>query len=163
MSNIANNLISASNCGADYNNLNPVVMEAYTDLIAYMPLYEASCLKNPVSSAYCYADAITNASSPTDAYIYALPLNQSLPGSSQPTCNACLQNTMAIFDAAAVNRSQPIASTYVGAAQQIDMHCGPNFVSASLPPPVSSAATLLIGNWAVRLAVLLILLGIFMF
>jgi hypothetical protein len=141
MYSIANNLTSSSNCGADYSAQNPIVLEAYTGLIAYKPIYQASCLKNSATSAYCYADAITNASSPTDAYIYALPLNQSLPGGSQPTCNSCLQNTMAVFDAAAANRSQPIAWTYIGAAQQVNSQCGPNFVNASIPAPVSSAAS----------------------
>jgi hypothetical protein len=142
MSSIANNLTSTANCGADYSAQNPMVLEAYMGLITYKPMYQASCLKNPATSSYCFADAITNASSPTDAYIYFLPLNQSLPGGSQPTCNSCLQNTMAVFDAAAANRSQPIAWTYVGAAQQVNAQCGPSFVNATLPAPLASAAAL---------------------
>jgi len=134
---LANNLTSSDNCGADYAAQNPTVLAAHTGLIAYEPLYTASCLKNPTTSAYCFADAVTNASSPTDSYVYYLALNTSLPGGSQPTCNTCLQDTMAIFDAAAANRSQPVSSTYVAAAQQINVNCGPGFVNASLPAPIS--------------------------
>jgi hypothetical protein len=139
MQSLANNLTTAANCGSDYTAQNPTVLAAHTGLVAYQPLYTASCLKNPATSAYCFADAITNASSPTDSYVYYLPLNTSLPGGSQPTCNACLQNTMAVFDAAAANRSQPVASTYVAAAQQINVNCGPGFVNASIPAAASGA------------------------
>ena len=134
---IANNLTSPENCGLDYTAQNPTVLAAHTGLIAYKPLYTASCLKNPSTSSYCFADAVTNASSPTDSYVYYLALNTSLPGGSQPTCNTCLQDTMAIFDAAAANRSQPVASTYVAAAQQINVNCGPGFVNASIPAALS--------------------------
>lgn len=139
MQTLANNLTTTDNCGADYAAENPTVVAAHTGLIAYKPLYTASCLKNPSTSSYCFADAVTNASSPTDSYVYYLALNTSLPGGSQPTCNSCLQNTMAVFDAAAANRSQPVASTYVAAAQQINVNCGPGFVNASIPAALSLA------------------------
>jgi hypothetical protein len=138
---LANNLTTSENCADDYADQNPTVLAAHTGLIAYMPLYTASCLKNPVTSSYCYADAVTNASSPTDSYVYYLALNTSLPGGSQPTCDSCLQNTMAVFDAAAASRSQPVASTYIAAAQQINVNCGPGFVNASLPAAVSLSST----------------------
>jgi hypothetical protein len=145
MSALATNLTSSSNCASDFAAQNPTVLQAHTGLIAYKPLYTASCLKNPSTSSYCFADAVTNASSPTDSYVYYLALNASLPGGSQPTCNSCLQNTMAVFDAAAANRSQPVASTYVAAAQQINVQCGPGFVNASIPAAVSLAAISLSG------------------
>lgn len=140
MQSLANNLTTTANCGADYTAQNPTVLAAHTGLIAYKPLYTASCLKNPQTSSYCFADAVTNASSPTDSYVYYLALNTSLPGGSQPTCNACLQSTMAVFDTASANRSQPVASTYVDAAKQINVNCGPGFVNASLPAAVSGAS-----------------------
>jgi hypothetical protein len=140
MSALAANLTTPANCGSDFTAQNPTVLQAHTGLIAYKPLYQASCIKNPQTSSYCFADAVTNASSPTDSYVYYLALNVSLPGGSQPTCNTCLQNTMAVFDAAAANRSQPVASTYVAAAQQINVQCGPAFVNASIPAAVSLAA-----------------------
>jgi len=140
LSNLANNLTTPANCQSDYKAQNPIVAQILTSLVAYKPLYQASCLKNPASGAYCFADAITNASSPTDAYVYYLPLNNSLPGGSQPTCSACLQNTMAVFDSAAANRTQPVSSTYAAAAQLINVQCGPGFVNASIPAPVASGA-----------------------
>jgi len=47
---------------------------------------------------------------------------------------------MSIFATAASNKSQPISGDYVAAAQQIDMGCGPNFVSAAIPAPHSLAS-----------------------
>jgi hypothetical protein len=139
LSALAANLTTTANCGADYTSQNPTVLQAYTGLLAYKPIYQASCLKNPATGSYCFADAVTNATSPEDSYVYYLALNTSLPGGSQPTCSTCLQNTMAVYSAAAANRSQPVASTYVAAAQQINVYCGPNFVNASIPAPVGAA------------------------
>lgn len=48
---------------------------------------------------------------------------------------------MAVFDAAAANRSQPVASTYAAAAQQINVNCGPGFVNATLPAAISLSPT----------------------
>lgn len=63
---------------------------------------------------------------------------------------------MALFATAAVNKSLPIAADYVAAAQQIDMGCGPGFVSAAIPAPRSLAgpkgAPMSVG-WSVALVV----------
>jgi len=141
LSTIAYNLTLSSNCGADLTAQQPLVVQAYTGLIAYSPLYTASCLRNPSTSAYCFADAITNASSPTDAYVYYLPLDVALPGGSQPTCSQCLKNTMAVYEAASANRSQPIYDTYAAAAAQVNVQCGPNFVNASVASVSTSGAS----------------------
>lgn len=131
MSSIANNLTSASNCLTDYQNQNPVVMAAYYGLRSYMVTYQATCLIDNTTSAYCFGEAITNAESPTDSYIYYLPLNNSLPGGSQPTCNSCLMDTMDIYQTASADRDSAIASTYVSAAQQVNINCGPTFVNTT--------------------------------
>ncbi|KAI9878576.1 MAG: hypothetical protein M1830_000533 [Pleopsidium flavum] len=89
-----------------------------------------------------FADAITNTSSPTDSYIYYLPLGIALPGGARPTCSECLNKTMAIFANAASNASQPISTNYVSAARQIDLGCGPNFVNATIPPAHGGVGTL---------------------
>lgn len=47
---------------------------------------------------------------------------------------------MAVFEAASADRSQALASTYVSAASQININCGPQFVNASLAEAVNSAA-----------------------
>ncbi|TAQ89106.1 hypothetical protein B7494_g2609 [Chlorociboria aeruginascens] len=141
MTALASNLTSTANCGSDLSTFNPFVSTVHLGLEAYKVLYTASCLRDPSTSSYCFADAVTNASSPTDSYIYYLPLNISLPGGSQPTCDSCLKNTMAVFEAASADRSSSISSTYVNAATAIDLQCGPGFVNASLPTAVTSRGT----------------------
>jgi hypothetical protein len=79
-----------------------------------------------------FADAITNVESPTDSYIYRIPLGIGLPAGTRPTCNGCLKETMNIFRTAATNGSQPVSQTYVTAAETINMQCGPNFSNTSV-------------------------------
>lgn len=133
MSTLANNLTASGNCGSDYENGNSIVQEIHVGLLSYETLYQASCLKNPSTGSYCFADAITNSSSPTDSYIYYLPVNTSLPGGTNPTCDTCLQNTMAVFQAAAANTTLPVSPLYVPAAEEINIVCGSNFVNATIP------------------------------
>jgi len=163
MAALATNLTADSNCASDFSAQNPQIQQAKLGLEAYQPLYTASCLLNPTTQSYCFAGAVTNASSPTDAYIYYLPLNISLPGGSQPTCNSCLKNTMAVFDAATSDRSSLISGDYIAAAQQINVQCGPAFVNQSLAaaikpsgasniaPPTSNiglfALAIIVGSW----------------
>jgi hypothetical protein len=132
MNSIADNITDTTACASDISQGNPMILQAQLGLRAYQTLYTASCLRNPTTSAYCFADAITNSSAPTDSYIYYLPLNISLPGGSQPTCDTCLVNTMAVFEAATANRSSSIADDYASAAEQINVQCGPGFVNTSL-------------------------------
>lgn len=143
MNSIASNITSPNACSTDLTAANPLVTQARLGLLAYSTLYTASCLKDPTNGAYCYAQAVTNTSSPTDSYIYYLPVNVSLPGGSQPTCNSCLKDTMAIFEQAGAVRSSAIAGTYEQAAGMINVQCGPGFVNASLPAAavVTGAAT----------------------
>ena len=145
MSSLAASLRDDANCGADYADNNALVLQAYNGLVAYQPLYQAGCLKAAVDGNYCFANAVTNSSSPSDSYIYFLPLGIALPGASRPTCNTCLQQTMAIFAGAASNLSQPVSTDYAAAAVQIDQGCGPTFVNSTVTPiqgtqPKSAAA-----------------------
>ncbi|KAF2789657.1 hypothetical protein K505DRAFT_252852 [Melanomma pulvis-pyrius CBS 109.77] len=135
----ARQLVSNNNCGVDYTNDNPQVLQAYNGLLAYEPLYQASCLRDDQGS-FCYANAVTNTSATTDSYPYYLPLGVSLPGGARPTCNSCLQNAMAIFSSFASNSTQPISKTYNGAAQQIDLACGPTFVNKTAIPLKGAAS-----------------------
>ena len=48
----ARNLVLDANCGTDYKNDNPQVLQAYNGLLAYEPLYQASCLRDDEGS-YC--------------------------------------------------------------------------------------------------------------
>lgn len=133
MSDLATALVSTSNCGADYKAQNPLVEQAYDGFLSYVPLYQAGCLKDPSTGNYCFANAITNTTSPTDSYIYYLPLGITFPGGSTPTCDSCLQQTMQVFQTTAGNATQPVSSDYVSAATQIDEGCGPGFVNATVP------------------------------
>ena len=62
-----------------------------------------------------------------------------MPGAIRPTCDTCLKDTMNIFASTAQNRSQPISQTYVTAAQQVDLSCGPNWVQESVKSTKSAA------------------------
>ncbi|KAH0538678.1 hypothetical protein FGG08_004753 [Glutinoglossum americanum] len=121
MSLFARSLKQDNNCGDDYRAQNPLVVQAYNGLLAYEPLYHAGCLQDQSTGSYCFANAITNASSAADSYVYFLPLGVSLPGGARPTCNSCLQRTMATFSTFAANATQPLSGTYVAAAQQINI------------------------------------------
>ncbi|KAF6240517.1 hypothetical protein HO173_001185 [Letharia columbiana] len=150
MSSLAVTLRSSSACQADYGSENPQVRQAYAGLLAYDVSYAASCLKDPPAaadnhnpnnnSAYCFANAVTNASSPTDSYVYYVPLGIGLPSGSLPTCDACLAATMAVYAAAAPNRTQPLNLDYVASATLINEMCGPAFVNASVPAAAGGAA-----------------------
>ncbi|KAK3333122.1 hypothetical protein B0T19DRAFT_117344 [Cercophora scortea] len=134
LSSLAENITSPDNCGADYQLGNSIVTTTYVALVAYAPIYTATCLKDPQTSTYCFANAMTNISNPSSVYFYYLPLNLSLPGATVPTCSSCLQKTMNVFHDATADRSQPIALSYSSAAQQVNTICGPGFVNQTLAP-----------------------------
>lgn len=133
-------MISPDNCGDDYSLGNSVVVKTYLAMLAYSPVYTATCLKDPETSMYCFANAVTNLTNPSNPYFYYLPLNMSLPGSSVPSCNDCLQRTMSVFHAATADRTQQIANTYRSAAEQVNTICGPSFVNETLADEVVSDA-----------------------
>ncbi|KAF1833813.1 hypothetical protein BDW02DRAFT_499767 [Decorospora gaudefroyi] len=133
-------LLSETACKTDYEDDNPLVLQAYNGLIAYMPDYQASCLHDSEGN-YCFADAVSNSSSPGDAYPYYLPLGQELPGGSRPTCNSCLQQVMSVFAYYGNNVTQPISKTYTTAAQQISVACGSTFVNVTAAPLKGVAAS----------------------
>ncbi|CAK7214123.1 hypothetical protein SBRCBS47491_002042 [Sporothrix bragantina] len=141
LSQLATNLTDSANCGADYKLGNSIVVQAYLGMIAYQPLYAASCLTDPDTGAYCYANAITNLTTTANVYFYYLPLNNTLPTSgSEPSCNWCLQQTMGVFWSSSADRKRPIANTYLSAANQVDTICGPSFVNDTLPVAITSGA-----------------------
>lgn len=124
-------------------------MQTYMAMAAYQTLYSATCLKDPGTAAYCFANAVTNLTTPSNVYFYYLPLNISLPGSSIPSCSGCLQKTMGIYQSASANRALPIANTYGSAAQQVNTICGPTFVNSTLPNAVvdESGGSSLLPQW----------------
>lgn len=46
MDDLARELIKKENCGSDYADNQPQVLQAYNGLLAYEPLYQASCLRD---------------------------------------------------------------------------------------------------------------------
>ena len=80
----AEQIRSDDSCGQDFERQNPLVIQAYNGFVAYGTVYQAGCLRSPTGS-YCFADAITNFTSPTDPYTYYVALGMSLPGGSRPT------------------------------------------------------------------------------
>ncbi|KAG6039912.1 hypothetical protein E4U41_001819 [Claviceps citrina] len=144
LSQAARNLTLEANCQNEYEQNQTQVLLAYRGLRAYNVMYSATCLQNPAANSYCFADAVTNQTNPSNTYLYFMPYGLSLPGASKPTCNWCTQTTMAIYHSAAADRDRPVASKYEDAAQQVNTLCGPSFVNSSLPA-AESAALLSVG------------------
>jgi hypothetical protein len=133
---ISEDLLREENCGPDFNRVQ-LVKDIYKTMRAYAPVYSAGCLRDPDTGAYCYANAVTNTSNPSSTYIYFLPLNRTLPGSTVPECNYCLKQTMALYQAATADRRQYIADTYEAAAKQVNLVCKQkDFVNESLAAEV---------------------------
>ncbi|KAG6000781.1 hypothetical protein E4U21_005015 [Claviceps maximensis] len=133
MNQAALNLTAEANCKSEYDQNQTQVLLAYRGLRAYNVMYSAACLQDPATNSYCFANAVTDLSTPSNTYLYFMPYGLSLPGSSKPTCNWCTQTTMSIYNAAAADRRQPVAAKYEDAAQQVNTICGPTFVNSSLP------------------------------
>ncbi|PGH16063.1 hypothetical protein AJ79_02043 [Helicocarpus griseus UAMH5409] len=128
MDDIANKLTSGDNCGDDLELQQPIVIMAYNGLRSYAPIHDATCLKNPETDNYCFADALTNRNNTQDPYTYYLAIGMPLAGSTRPTCNKCLQAVMQRYSEAAKFDNQPVSRTYLPAAEQININCGPSFV-----------------------------------
>jgi hypothetical protein len=140
---LAKKLISDDNCGKEYDLQNALVLQAYRGMKTYDTVYRATCLtdSDSSSSAYCFANAITNASTTSNAYLYYLPFNSTLPDNAAPACSSCTRQTMEIYQNATSNRKADIVNTYPSAAAQINMECGPDFVNTSLASVATSSAT----------------------
>lgn len=143
----AANLTTEENCKAEWKAGNSIVKQALLGFEAYEMMYKATCLQNPEDDMYCFANAVTNTTSASDAYFYFLPYNLTLPGSSVPSCDWCTQGTMAIFHAASADRNLYIAETYEPAARQVNTICGASFVNDTLPKAEESASPMSIPSW----------------
>jgi len=160
MASLATQLIQDSNCGQEYRNQNPLVTQAHAGLISFEPLYRATCVKSRETGNYCFADAITNTTNPSDSYPYYTALGTDLPAASRPTCNKCLQDTMDSFAGYAANRDQPVSRTYTSTAQQINLGCGPNFVNATVPIAIISNSAMKQGELSDTSALLAFAIGL---
>ncbi|PNP50962.1 hypothetical protein THARTR1_08583 [Trichoderma harzianum] len=150
----AANLTMSNNCKTEIAQNQTLVLQAYHGLLAYKAVYAATCLQDPTESQYCFANAVTNLNTPSDAYLYFLPYGLALPGSSTPSCSWCTQQTMDIYFSASADRGQAIADVYVDAARQVNTLCGPNYVNGTLPPASSEALALRPAIYTITLAVL---------
>ena len=161
MQSLATELKTASACMSDYSAENQLVLQAYNGLIAYPVMYQAGCMQDN-NGDYCkllptlllpafshtntlpgFANAITRRdnASLADAYSYLIPLGTTMPVGNRPSCSDCLKRTMAIYRSYASNDTQPLSRTYVSAAQQVNMACGPDWVSNVVEKASSGAPT----------------------
>jgi hypothetical protein len=140
---LANRLVADGNCGEEYKLQNALVVQAYQGMTTYETVYRATCLANADSDSrsYCFANAITNVTTPSNAYLYYLPFNSTLPTTAIPACGSCTSQTMQIYQAATADRKSEIAFTYPSAAEQINSECGTGFVNTTLAAVTDSAAT----------------------
>ncbi len=120
------------NCGADFRNQQPLVLQAYNGLVAYEPVYKATCLKAADTNDYCFTEAVTNSSNSDDVYPYYTAIGLNLPAGGSPTCNDCLHQSMNIFAQYAVRKEQPLSSTYLGCATAVDGTCGAGFADTAV-------------------------------
>ncbi|KAL2863929.1 uncharacterized protein BJX67DRAFT_232929 [Aspergillus lucknowensis] len=132
MSNFASDLLDDGNCGQDYADGNPLVTNAYVNMITYEPIYRATCLQSPDTTDYCFVDALTNTSNPVDYDVYLLPYGSIINSKPFPTCNACLQATLDIFSQWAQVDGQPLTDSYLPSAREINGHCGSDFANVSI-------------------------------
>lgn len=144
----------SNNCKTEVDQNQTLVLQAYHGLLAYKTLYAATCLQNPSTSQYCFANAVTNLNTPSDAYLYFMPYGLALPGSSNPSCSWCTQQTMDIYYSASADRSELVASVYADAARQVNTLCGPNYVNGTLPPASSDALAVRPAIYTVTMATL---------
>jgi hypothetical protein len=132
----ASRITADENCGFEYRATNPVVVQAFMALSAYMPLYRAGCLKD-TDGAYCFAKAISNSTaSSMDSWPYFIPLGISLPPGTRTSCSSCVQDTMVAFSVeGGVFRTQ-----YLKSAEQLNSRCEANWLPLTFKASLSSAS-----------------------
>lgn len=131
MTSMAKKMLQKENCGPDYEANNSFVQNVYRDLMAYEPMFRATCLSNPETSNYCFVDAVTNTTAPDNYDVYFVPLGNSL-GSGNVTCNACLQATFDIFAHWATIDGQAVDTTYMPSARVVNKKCGAHFANTTI-------------------------------
>lgn len=128
---MAKKMLQKDNCGPDYEANNSFVHTVYRDLMAYEPMFRATCLTNPKTNNYCFVDAVTNTSAPNSYDVYFVPLGNIL-GSGNVTCDQCLQATTDIFAHWATVDGQSLDTTYVPSARVVNHECGAHFANVTL-------------------------------
>lgn len=131
MNSLAEEMLQSDNCGPDYESDNSVVQATYRDLMAYEPMYRATCLTNPDTQNYCFVDAVTNTTTPDDYNVYFMPLGSTLR-TGNLTCNDCLQATMDVFAQWATVDGQSLDETYLPSARNVNKVCGVGFANTNV-------------------------------
>ncbi|KAJ5365431.1 hypothetical protein N7517_008317 [Penicillium concentricum] len=132
MTNLAIDLLKPENCGDDFKNGNSVVKGTYRDLVAYEPIYRATCLTNPSTQNYCFVDAVSNSTAPDDYDVYLMPLGTPLTVGDVPSCTKCLKATMDLFSEWARRDGQSLDVTYLPSARIVNTHCGEGFATTNV-------------------------------
>ncbi|KAJ5502874.1 hypothetical protein N7463_005748 [Penicillium fimorum] len=132
MKNLAIDLLKPENCGDDFENGNSVVKGTYRDLVAYKPVYHATCLTNPLTQDYCFVDAVSNSTAPDDYDVYLMPLGTPLTVGDVPSCTKCLKATMDLFSEWAKRDGQSLDITYLPSAKIVNAHCGEDFATTNV-------------------------------
>lgn len=155
MTNLASQMLSDSNCGQDYQSGNAFVQGAYEDLMAYEPMYLATCLTNSATGDYCFVDAVQNSTVPNDYNVYLMPLGSTI-SSSKLTCGQCLKDTMTTLAHWATVDGQALDTTYLPSARIVNDLCGTGFANVNITvgsDTVSSGARLTLPMPNIRLVV----------
>lgn len=131
MTDLAEQMLHEDNCGQDYESNNSVVQGTYQDLMAYKPIYLATCSTNAATKNYCFVDAVKNTTVPNDYNVYFMPLG-SVMGSGRLTCGQCLRDTVNIFAHWATVDGQALDTTYLPSARTINEICGAGFANTNV-------------------------------
>ncbi|PYH90079.1 hypothetical protein BO71DRAFT_285622, partial [Aspergillus ellipticus CBS 707.79] len=132
LSSFATELRKPSACGKDYDAGNQLVVDAYTDLITYEPIYRATCLQSPSTTDYCFVDAVTNTSNAVNYDVYFVPFGTQMTSAPWPICTECLQAILAVYAEWAKMEGQPLVESYLPTAEAIDGVCGEGFADADV-------------------------------
>ncbi|KAH8431819.1 uncharacterized protein LDX57_009470 [Aspergillus melleus] len=132
MTDLAGRLLEKDACREDYKDGNSIVTDAYTNMVAYEPIYRATCLKSPNTTDYCFVDAATNTNNSADYNVYFIPFDTTITTAPFPTCNKCLQASMDVFADFAQKDGQFLVRSYLPSAEGINSKCGSDFANVNI-------------------------------
>ncbi|KZO94224.1 hypothetical protein CALVIDRAFT_539268 [Calocera viscosa TUFC12733] len=146
------------NCGLDIDAQEALAVTALEGFRSYRMMRTAGCLLNPVSSAYCYVEAVASLL-PNDLYYWVTALGIPLPNATAPTCSMCTQSLLGTYGLYANDSSLLISQTYPFAVDKAQEACGEGYASTvALANAAGQKYALLSGGLAGGLALLALLL-----
>lgn len=151
MTKLAGILILPENCKLDYDEQDPIVHQAYNALLAYKPLYQASCLRNEAGTGYCFTDMAGNSSAWMDPAVYSLGIGKPLVesganetstskagqadgGELALSCSSCLKNVMSVLNSAANSGQEnaPVRKVWKAGAEAVNSVCGAGWANETV-------------------------------